>query len=199
MNDLNKPQAVPIQFVNPSDPSDPLGIDVSLVNVAECGSKMEPDRPRGLVNAKAPAWVLGKERFEHRIIIYLKAEGFSNKEIAEKVGFSSLAVSNLLRQPWAQEAVLRIIQENGGDAVQTLLNGAALDAVQRLITEMDNESTATSRDRVTAADKLLDRLYGKPNQPIEHRQSNLTEMSDEELEALARKGSGSRPVAPGPT
>jgi len=143
--------------------------------------------PHRLHNAKDPYYPLKHEKFAHRNIIFLKAQGLSNVKIAEQLGITAVTVSNVLRQPWAQTQVLEIIHENGGDAVRQLLCDEALRSVERLIVERDNPEARPS-ERIVAADKLLDRLYGKPNQPIEHRSQNLDTMSDEELERIARQG-----------
>jgi hypothetical protein len=148
------------------------------------------ENPNRLHNARYPEVAVIHEKPEHRVIIFLKAQGFSNKEIAEQTGYSPVMVSQIVRQPWAQDRILAIIHEAGVDAVQTLLQGAAADAVSRLISEMDNDLARPS-ERISAAEKLLDRLYGKPNQPIEHRSLNLSEMSDEELARIATSGRGS--------
>lgn len=142
------------------------------------------DKDTQLFNQRSPAYFLQAERPEHRIIIYLKAEGYSNLEIADKVGWTPAGVANIVKQPWAAKRIVEIIQQKGGDAVQQLLQGSAVDMVQRLITEA-NEAQC-SRDRITAADKVLDRIYGKPNQSIvHHKGTDLNRLSDEELAKLA--------------
>jgi lambda repressor-like predicted transcriptional regulator len=145
------------------------------------------ENPHRLHNARDPFYNIKREKAEHRVVCFLKAEGFTNKEIAEKTGLTTVTISNVLRQPWAQQQVLQIIHENGGDAVRQLLVTTGLKAVQRLVVEMDNEEARPS-ERIVAADKILDRLYGKPNQPIEHRGDALGKMTDEELEAIAKLG-----------
>jgi hypothetical protein len=144
-----------------------------------------PCGPSPLYNGRQPHYPIMHERLEHRVICHDKALGLSNKEIAERRGMSAVAISNILRQPWAQRMVLEIVHENGGDAVKQLLKSEALNSLDRLIVERDNPEARPS-ERIVAADKILDRLYGKPNQPIEHRATNLDTMSDEELERIAR-------------
>ena len=143
--------------------------------------------PEPLHNAKNPYYHIQRERFEHRIICFLKAEGYSNIDIAKRTGMSAVAISNIIRQPWAQKQILDIIHDKGGDAVSALLNGAAADAVQRLIIEKDNMEARAS-ERILAADKILDRAFGKPNQPLQYSTADTKKLSDEELETIVRRG-----------
>jgi hypothetical protein len=137
-----------------------------------------------LYNQRRPAYTLQAERPEHRIIIYLKAEGYSNIEIADKLGWTPAGVANIVKQPWAAKRIVDVIHEKGGDMVQQLLQGAAVDMVQQLITEAQH--AGCSRDRIVAADKVLDRIYGKPNQSIvHHKGTDLNTLSDEQLATIA--------------
>lgn len=158
-------------------------------NSEECGSILEQDlmeNPDSLHGTRMPHYALKREKFEHRMVIFLKAQGLSNKEIAEKTGYTPVSVSNIVRQPWAQQRILEEMNSAGRDQVQTMLQGAAVDAVQRLISEMDNPEARAS-ERIQAADKLLDRLYGKPNQPITQR-TDLQNLSDDDLAKIVSSG-----------
>ena len=153
---------------------------------AESGSIIEQDLGRnvdGLYGMRMPHYALKHEKFEHRIVIFLKAQGLSNKEIADKTGYTPVSISNIVRQPWAQTRIIEEMHKAGRDEVQTMLRGAMADSVARLIEERDNPNARAS-ERITAADKLLDRFYGKPNQPITQR-SDLEKMSDAELSKIA--------------
>lgn len=205
---LDRPKAVSSSTEEASWLDDLLDLDVSQIDTRRYPGAFSSDgptpyelsgldgsaialaydtNPNKLFNARKPYYPLQREKFEHRNVLFLKAEGCTNKEIAERTGMTSVAVSNILRQPWAQTRVLEIIHENGGDAVRHLLLDNAVKAVERLVVEIDNPQARPS-ERIVAADKLLDRLYGKPNQPIEHRAERAELMSDEELERIARQG-----------
>ena len=172
-------------------PYDKSGMSKSIIDPNSAAAKTP------LFGQRDPHYAIKHERYEHRVVCFLKAEGYSNREIADKMELSPVAVSNIVRQPWAQQTILEIIQTKGGDAVQRLLEGAAADSVLRLIEERDNEQ-ARPEARIMAADKLLDRLYGKPNQPIEHRELRMEELSDKELESIVARGvtSGTATSAP---
>lgn len=63
-----------------------------------------------------------------------------------------------------------------------MLRGKALAAVQRLVKEIDNEATGSSQSRIAASNALLDRVFGKPNQPVTHIDGgSIDELSDEEI------------------
>lgn len=165
------------------------------------GSEIEQDAaqdPRALFNDRQPHYALKREKPEHRNIIFLKAEGLSNIRIARALGITPVTVSNVLRQPWARKRLLEVIHSHGEDAVQTLLQGEAYDSVQRLVTERDNELARPS-ERISAANALLDRLLGKPSQPLNHTiKGQVDQLSDEDLESIIRQsgqgGSGGATV-----
>jgi len=137
---------------------------------------------------RRPETPLQTEKPYHRVMLYLAAEGNNATEIAEKTGYSTVCVNNLLRQPWAAKKITQILEESGRSKVELVLKGAALAAVERLITEMDNPD-ARSSERTSAADKLLDRVYGKPNQPLSVKSEgkSLDQMSDAEIAAELEK------------
>jgi hypothetical protein len=121
------------------------------------------------------------EKYQDRLIAYLHASGMNGRAIAAKLGISASTVYITLALPWVKEAVKQTLQEGGRDAVKEVLQTSAFDTVMFLI-DVRNDDKAQTRDRITASKELLDRTYGKPNQPITHREeSDLTKLSDEEL------------------
>lgn len=158
-------------------------------------SKIERDReenPRRLYNSRKPYIPLKREKYEHRDIAFFKAQGLTNKEIAEKTGYSTFMISNILRQPWTEQEVLRIIEEQGGGSVREFFEQKATEAAVRLAIEMNNPEAKPS-ERISAAEKILDRAFGKPTQALNHTiNGRLEQMSDEELERILQSGSDSR-------
>jgi hypothetical protein len=137
---------------------------------------------------KGPIERYKTEKYEHRIIAYLKAQGYNNIEIAERTGYSYGSVCAITKLPWVKEVVLETIREKGEAGVQDVLRSSALDSVLFLVETRDNDKAQT-RDRISAADKLLDRFYGKPNQPITHKEEvDLSKLSDTDLAEIALKG-----------
>ena len=145
----------------------------------ECCSNIEPhfeDSPDALYNDKMSDVRLKREKPEHRIIVLLKAQGYSNREIAEKMEMTSVAVGYILRQPWTRERLVAEINSAGRDAVNELLKGAVADAVMTLI---DVNQSGKPSERVTAANSLLDRYYGKPVARVETDNTHHFETVDE--------------------
>lgn len=146
------------------------------------GSEVVENCPNALRNPRDPYYAIQHEKAVHRMMAYMAVRGDTNKEIAEATGYSAVAVSNILRQPSSQLLIAEETKRLGGQEVTVVLRGKALAAVNRLARELDNESTGSSQSRISAANSILDRLYGKPNQPITHHEGvNLDELTDEEI------------------
>lgn len=144
--------------------------------------------PRPIFNPFAGKHYIRKhEKLEDRLVIMMKASGYTNIEIAEQLGITPVAVSYITKQPWAAEQVLEEIEHSGRDKVVAVLQGAAFDAAQRLI-EI-SESAENVEVKRKANNDVLDRVLGRPNQPVEHHTyTHLEEMTDEELAKLVSKG-----------
>lgn len=132
--------------------------------LAECEAPGDP--LWSFFNSKDPNLAILKEKPEHRLMLYMKAQGCSNTEIARHSGYSIPWVSQLFRQPWAKLVLLQLMNEVGVNKVQVLLEGAAEDSVMKLIELRDNPAVPSAVQRGSATD-LLDRFLGKPKQQVE--------------------------------
>jgi hypothetical protein len=152
-------------------------------------SSIEQDRAdQGLFNVQEPRWARNKEKMVDRVAAFMHLEGMSNKEIADHLGVHPLTISNTLRQPWVQDLMVQEAKKLGRDAVKRLIEESALKSVEVLIEVRDSDK-ANLDTRRKAANDLLDRVYGKPNQPITHREEvNLDSLSDEELAKIVTSG-----------
>lgn len=161
----------------------------------EFGSKLEPDqkedaqageaKPRfePLHNATAPQCDLKKEKYEHRLMAILKASGLSNVEIAELTGFTTPAVGLIVKQPWAEQFILEKMHGTGDKAMQRL-HAAADECAKRLI---DLAATAQNEEcKRKANNDVLDRRYGRPNQPYTVQTKQANELADSELAKIAQ-------------
>lgn len=146
------------------------------------------------------------ENPRHRLAIMLKARGMSHKEIAERLGYTPVMMSILFQQKWAQDRVLKEINDAGRPELQTIFESAAVDSALALIRERDS-TVNKSADRISAADKLLDRFLGKPAQTVKQEvtvnKGDIEEV-DRELAELEReerrlRGEGIQPRAEGET
>ena len=141
-----------------------------------------------LHNDLDPKYEIKRETTKHRVALFMASQGKGIGEIAERLGLSRMAVTNLLRQPWARERIVEEIQEAGVDELRKILAGEAKASITKLVELRDNADSA--QVQLAAADKLLDRFLGKPTQPIrdETDPSKLKEMSDADLARLASQG-----------
>lgn len=133
--------------------------------------------PERLEGDTLPSTFILKEKPEHRIVIYLKAQGLSNKEIARRIGYQESWVAQILRQPWARARLVKEIGEQGRDAIASLLQGTVEDSLFTLIDIRDSKD-AKAADRVAAANSLLDRFLGKPTQRVETKTEELGRVED---------------------
>lgn len=148
------------------------------------------DPSAAFFNQKDPNLAILHEKPEHRLVIFMKAKGASNREIAAASGFTEPWVSQILRQPWARARLAEEINKAGRSEIQTVLEGAAVDSVYKLIEIRDDKDSPASVKRAACVD-LLDRFLGKPQQRVEVTQDPLASKDvkelDREAENLARE------------
>lgn len=135
-----------------------------------------------------PAYRLGKERPNHRVICFLKAQGKTNVEIAEMVGVAPFTVNYTVNQPWAKQMIADEIGKAGRSEVEALLQGEVADSVRKLIDIRDSAEASADVQR-KAANDILDRFYGKPNQRIISTNVDPNQLSDAELAEIVKRGS----------
>lgn len=109
---------------------------------------------------------IANEKPEHRIMVYLKAQGYTNREIAKATGYTEPWVSQVTRQPWFKERLATEIREAGLDPIKQFLSSEALPSLTVLANIRDNEQVSAAA-RVAATNALLDRAFGKPTQHIQ--------------------------------
>ncbi len=169
-----EPSVVPsaIQILNPT--SEDAAIDQPFFN-----NRTTPSTPAAERKYEKP---------EHRIIAMLKASGHTAVEIAELTGYSLCAIRDILRTPWADAVIRDEIKRAGRDKVQEVFLDAALESAQFLVEVRDNEK-APIAERRKAANDLLDRVYGKPNQSLTTTvKRDLGKLTDAELTEVIMKG-----------
>jgi hypothetical protein len=162
-------------------------------NLAElAGASVKPSEDvdpllRPFFNVGDPACVLQREKPLHRAIVVLKAQCLSNVQIAERLGITPPTVAYVCKQKWALDMLRESIGQAGQDELEILLNGATADSVRKLIELRDDQDAPKEVQRKSAND-ILDRVFGRPTQPISHSQVDPNELSDAELAEIARKG-----------
>lgn len=117
----------------------------------------------------------------HRIAVFLAATGKNFTEIAERLGKSPVTVSQVLKQPWAQERLAREIAEAGRGTLQDILN---VYGPQTLLEVVDLGKTAQSESvRLGAKKEILDRWLGKAKESLTITEKPAEDKSDDELRA----------------
>jgi hypothetical protein len=124
----------------------------------ESDNKLFGDRP--------PNLAIKTERPEHRIIVYLKARGMNNTEIAERTGYGYQWICQIVRQPWFRQRFVEECQSAGLDQVKQFLEGEVIPSLE-VLRDIRDDTEAKEASRVVAANSLLDRFLGKPVARVE--------------------------------
>lgn len=139
-----------------------------------------------LANDNPPNLAIKSERPEHRIILYLKAQGLSNQDIATKTGYGYQWVCQIVRQPWFRKAFVDMVEDAGKDATEEFLKGETLNSLHVLVEVRDNPN-AKDAARVAAANAVLDRALGKPTQHIKTERLGTSDTAQDEMGAVERE------------
>ena len=139
-----------------------------------------------LFNQLDPNLAIQHESPRHRSVIWMKARGYSNKEISAATDFTGPWISQILRQPWAREKLLREIELAGRDKLQTIFEGAAADSALKLI-ELRDTCDDPSIVRQTCVN-LLEQHLGKPLQRMESvQQITVTTENIQEIDVQIKQ------------
>lgn len=136
----------------------------------QCGSNLERDQEfsserKPLLNTAQPAYENQRERAYHRMVAFMVAEGYNDMEIAAKLDRSAATIGYLRKQPHIEALIVSLIHGRGDAAIDTL-HKAAEEAAETLIENMRLAKKAGAFGIVRQnANDILDRKYGKPNQP----------------------------------
>lgn len=169
-----------VDIDNQSAPSEPEASIGDFEGTSK-GTVGVDETPRELFNGREAAYTLKAERPEHRAIIMMKASAMNNKEIAAATGRSAVYVSYVVKQPWAQEQILREIESAGREPVVALLQGAVYEATERLI-EL-SISAEKEETRLKANQDIINRTMGMPNQSLTINQKvDATKMSEKDID-----------------
>ena len=164
----------------------PTRVNKQLFSERPSGDGTYYDQKDRLSNDKPPNLTILHERPEHRIMVYLKGQGLSNKEIADRCGYGYQWVCQIVRQPWFRQAFLAEVKEAGRDVVETFLKGEVLNSVVTLV-EIRDDIEAKEATRVAAANAILDRALGRPTQHIKTEQMPTNTDAQVEMEKLERE------------
>lgn len=142
--------------------------------------------PSPLWNRKEAKYIRQQELPWHRTCLEMAANGYTAEEIAARLGCTPPTVQEVLRQPQYQQTQVNLIRRAADQdhEVCELIKANVKLAVKTLASVMSDEK-ARNGDRISAARELLDRRYGKPNQPMNRGTDvDLNNLSDKELAAM---------------
>lgn len=146
---------------------------------ADTGHRLFNDNVVAGQNTTRP---LNKEQPHHRLMVLMRARGFSTSEIAEQLGYTPSTVSVALRQPWARQMLVDILQSEGLDGVHKLLQAELVPSILRLV-DVRDAPTSKGSEVTAAATAIIDRFLGKPTQRVEHAEAQVpTDMAALERE-----------------
>lgn len=135
-------------------------------------AELDPDRLFRQVESNPPNFAIIHEKPWHRMVIYLKAQGLSDKELAVRTGKSAPWISQLCRQPWFRLRLVQEMKDAGVNGIQKVLQASALDSVFTLI-DIRDDANSPKAVRRACADSLLDRYLGRAVQRTETTESKL--------------------------
>jgi DNA-binding transcriptional MerR regulator len=124
---------------------------------------------------KMPTKYKARDQHRARLICYLKAIGFKNKDIAAAINGTSAEVLRVLRSESAQAEIERVQQEIFVAEPAKMFENILPSAVRIAVSAMMSRKTKTSV-RVDAAFKFMDRALGKPTQTVEHSTNMVKEL-----------------------
>jgi len=107
----------------------------------------------------------------HRTVAYLSVRGMTSQEIGEAVGKSPAAVQHVKKQPIFHKMCAHLIAEHNliDDTATNLLKNASAEAALKVIDLMNNAKSGATQ--LKAAETLLDRVFGKATQIVEHKKT----------------------------
>ena len=145
-----------------------------------------------------PSYSLDAERPEHRILLYLKAKGYSTSQCARAMGKSEGWVLNTQKQPFFRNRLTELLHETGKDQVSAFLQINGLDAVQKIV-DLMNESV-DERVQLAAASRLMDKVVPDKLDVQRHQELPPAQLREQinlvtEQIRLIEEGRSSEPTA----
>lgn len=117
---------------------------------------------KGLHGQRPPNFAIVHQKPEHYVIVFLKAKGHNNREIAAKTGYTEPWVSQIVRQPWFIVELRKELKEAGQTAIMGVLEATCEDSIAKLVTLRD--CAKSEAVQLAATINLIDRFLGKPVQ-----------------------------------
>jgi len=116
-----------------------------------------------------------KEKYRHKVICYLKAIGFKNRDIQRTLNCSLGEVYKVIKSQSGQDEIERVQREIFVNEPAKMFDAILPEAIKVAVNAMMSKKVNTSI-RVDAAFKFMDRALGKPSQTIEHKGNLVKEL-----------------------
>jgi len=144
------------------------------------------DRPyAGTETFGGPYYTVRKEEPQHRMILMLAAQGYTNNEIAEITGFTHITVANVKKQPWAVEFLIAAQKENYALMTKSELAGVSVEAARVLADVARGKIQTTVAIRTKVCNSIVDRILGTATQVVHNTTQDPSQMTDAELAVIA--------------
>lgn len=124
---------------------------------------------------RAPVGTASKEKYRRKVICYLKAIGFKNKDIRRTLNCTPNEITKVLKSESCQEEIERIQREIFVNEPAKMFDAILPEAIKVAVNAMMSQKVNTSI-RVDAAFKFMDRALGKPTQTVEHKTNLVKEL-----------------------
>lgn len=137
-----------------------------------------------LWNQNNPNYLLQREKPWHRQAQELAMGGMTVHEIGITVKRTPQAVSQVLKQPFAQERMIAETKKKLADEMREFLEAEIMPSLQ-LFKEARDNTQLKMEVRINAAARLEDRFLGKAAQPIVTTEKPAESLTDDELKSRA--------------
>lgn len=139
--------------------------EIEEVSVIEY-KKGEPNSPVGTPS---------NDKYRRRVICYLKAIGFKNKDIKNTLHCTYAEIKRVCESESGKAEIERVQREIFVNEPQKMFEAILPEAIKVAVNAMMSKKVNTSI-RVDAAFKFMDRALGKPTQTVEHKTNLVREL-----------------------
>lgn len=165
-------------------------------------TKDSPNMSEQLHGNKPPAVTIQKETPQHRFLVFLFAQGLSQKDVFIQLGgqwdneknlpisgtgqFTYQHLGTIRRQGWFQKALIAYMEQCGKDAIQARLETELIPSIDKVVAIRDNVN-APPNVQLAAANSLIDRFLGKPVQHVQKSVERTIQTFEDDADALQRE------------
>jgi len=128
-----------------------------------------------------------KESPRHRVVIEMKAAGrFTNKDISQATGYTERSITTIIRQPWAQSLLVKLMRDKGETERETtyrMLNEMTIEAVERQREVLHLPLAGNVEAIRKVSNDILNRAFGTPTASVKITKTDetLDSLSDAEI------------------